>query len=49
MSDLCNQELNSKAPLRAGDEDGSVEQASSSDSGNDPRPDDGTPPPPPPR
>ena len=48
MTEVVNQEvapeLDPRVPLQAGDEDGSIEQNSSSDTGNDPRPDDQPPP-----
>ena len=44
MSEPYDEELDPRAPLQAGDEEGTIEQHSGSDGGNDPTPDDGQPP-----
>ena len=46
MSERSNDEPELRAPIQAGDEDGTIDQHSGSDGGNDPTPDDNQQPPP---
>ena len=46
MSERSIDESEVRAPLQAGDEDGSIDTHSGSDGGNDPTPDEKQPPPP---
>lgn len=46
MSERSSDESEVRAPLQAGDEDGSIDTHSGSDGGNDPTPDEKQPPPP---
>ena len=46
MSEYSKDEPEPRAPLQAGDEDGTIDQHAGGDGGNDPTPDEKQPPPP---